>query len=1181
MFNLFGLFFTIISLSSLCSCFSFSSDISFVNSSFNIHILYNYSSDLSLSLVNFVDFDLTIFNDYNAKLKYKSNSSLCETIYNVDSFPEYFIKDSDVLINETSINENLTFFSYFRPDLNMTLDFFNDNLSKITFTDGSYYLFNSFNLNPQFNFNTSSCPKPSCSNIVNIIFVLDESGSISEADWIKQIDFCFDIFNKYDIGEQNVKIGIVGFSTFGRIILNLTSSYSLINNTLSSLRYDQVRGGTCTGCGISIAHSMFMNELNGNNSGRNSLNPQNIIILITDGDISQPNYVENCSRNVRSSTPYNYCTGCCKKSFSNTCEGNKMNKCLNVNYDVIIPVSNESCNDYVVFTNYSYNCSNCLCMKSKTSSDFYEVCNECYEYIGDSYPKCYKSKSIYVCSSLYTNEVDIKNYINTNFTNSVINFYNDVNNSLIISVAVGDFDSNFLHKINSTVYSIDNYNSLHNLLNYVVKDVCFYSGLSESCSVECNGICGLFKKCICPTCSSFDDSCLFSSCNVSDDGSESTGCIVHNLTCDAIDRCTDVIRDPEADVCCSYFSNASNCDIYPDNKCIIPNCDPVYGCFYDNVSCDDFNPCTIDTCNPVDGSCSHVPNDIDYNCSKQYYGLIMVSDCSCNGSMCVPAVYREPQCSCSSPCQYPVFDDDEKLCKCFDVDCSSYNTNPCYIYSCVDGSCVQFTNDTKTLECQNLVTEKCKIGFCNPDTGDCDIANSGISENCTPCEVYERDVLNCSSLNNQCYKFVCQEYDNGGIIDRDVHNFIHPVHLSSVIRDSLDDHNISCVLYWEADVNINDKCLNEYCDNDTGIVRDPFPSFIKDCNIYTCHNIVQDGIVVPSYQYESLCPSPNDTYVYNCSIDNQCIPVVNCKPYFFDVVLKSYDKCKVFDTIVDGVCTYKDVDCVYSGSSNCSYSICNPFDGKCNVIHDVNLCDHSVCQNVTCNPVYGCIYSDFVDSLTVVDDVCNYVECIDIDDTCDCYNVSKCQTDKFCKVPSCSINGNCIFDDYNCDDMTPIDECYRFICNEENRSCDQVLKPERFIDYCDVCVKRYGNINNLTNVTCIVDLIHVDKFDNTSLSDSSNTERKKSIWEQWKGWILGGGFSVITAGFAALTALWRTADGKSKIISGVASGASTVGGFFAGIFRKFKKNNETSTTGLFYKESEGYHLESPHELIDF
>jgi uncharacterized protein YegL/uncharacterized GH25 family protein len=112
-----------------------------------------------------------------------------------------------------------------------------------------------------------------CTDVVDIIFVLDGSGSVSGADFTKMGNFVQAFVNSYAIGPEAARVGIVQFSSSSQVESALSDDVQQINDTVS--RMSQLNGGTNIGAGLQSAYS----ELSWN--GRDNVKP--FVVLLTDG----------------------------------------------------------------------------------------------------------------------------------------------------------------------------------------------------------------------------------------------------------------------------------------------------------------------------------------------------------------------------------------------------------------------------------------------------------------------------------------------------------------------------------------------------------------------------------------------------------------------------------------------------------------------------------------------------------------------------------------------------------------------------------------------------------------------------------------------------------------------------------------------------------------------------------
>jgi len=124
-----------------------------------------------------------------------------------------------------------------------------------------------------------------CQNEMYISVLMDESGSISQGDFRKEIAFVSDLISKQHAAEnQKVFISLVTFSNSARVHCDFTNNRSTLQSALNSI--SQLSGGTNTGEAIFTARSLFLKT----DSYINSNLDARIIIVITDGQSNDRAY---------------------------------------------------------------------------------------------------------------------------------------------------------------------------------------------------------------------------------------------------------------------------------------------------------------------------------------------------------------------------------------------------------------------------------------------------------------------------------------------------------------------------------------------------------------------------------------------------------------------------------------------------------------------------------------------------------------------------------------------------------------------------------------------------------------------------------------------------------------------------------------------------------------------------
>ncbi|CAH1788338.1 unnamed protein product [Owenia fusiformis] len=116
-----------------------------------------------------------------------------------------------------------------------------------------------------------------CNGQMDIVFVVDSSGSIGEADFEKVTNFIQGLVDNLEITNGLYRIGLLTFADEGQVVFHLNdyNTRSEILNAISSVQY--TKGATNTARGLELMRTMF-SPVNGDRSS-----PNNMAILITDG----------------------------------------------------------------------------------------------------------------------------------------------------------------------------------------------------------------------------------------------------------------------------------------------------------------------------------------------------------------------------------------------------------------------------------------------------------------------------------------------------------------------------------------------------------------------------------------------------------------------------------------------------------------------------------------------------------------------------------------------------------------------------------------------------------------------------------------------------------------------------------------------------------------------------------
>ena len=997
-----------ISFINTINALTYKANIKIVENTYNIYYAeYIYSKDYNKILINYTNpINMIDLFDYNNHLRYKFNDSLCNVLTNNEKILDLYVKSTDTKyiiddhINRYVRNNNLELFTY--DKVLYRIRFNNKNI---------YYELLSYEELNDYNFDiiNNKCKDEKIYNKndkMNLIFVIDESENIIEEDFKKQIDFIYKIINNYSL--ENIRIGLIGFSTFGRIILNLNNDFNIINSSLNYLKQNQIRGNNCIGCGLMIAEKIIEEE--------KFYNPKysNHIILLTEDIINMPNYNNNCEKNILTKYKYNYCFGCCNKDYYDNCDNITNNSCNIINSNVIIPINKQNCKEY---NKYNYNnskCKNCECKKD-IDNNYYLQCLECLNEYSKSYSNCYRYQYYNICN------IDNSINYNDNLTNSLNIIKN--NNINLISIIKG-YNLELLNNI-----SINNYNELFDIIDLVIDDINNNSiSINNGCNINCKGFCGLNNECYCPECKNDNDYCYKYKCY--SDGYISSGCYKEEVKCKDNNMCKYVYKNSSNPLCCEYKSNASNCDLI--SKCSIGVCDKKLGCRSNPIDCDDNNPCTIDSCNNIKG-CYHI-NDTSFNCSVQYKGKIMIKNCYKEGNICKPSIYIN-ECKCKNDCETPYYNSNKKICECKDKneECEKLNNNKCLKGICVNGKCKNVENITKTYECMDLVPEDGYAGYCNINTGLCDKKQIGLTHLNNLC--YNSG---CEKSNTKCKRYKCEN-------DNNYHTY--------------------CINYWNMSLITDDAYIKDKCIDNYGLDRTIYNSYISKCYNYTYN------INTKKYDKTYLCPADNNAIKYSCYDDLYCIPISQCPTYKYNNNL-----CIIFDRIENNECIYINKTC--NSYNKCVNSNCDSLTGEC--IETLIKLTNNSCFNYECDNNTGIIQKN---KLSFDDEECYDYYFYEENNICKYNKTLKCKSNNFCKIPICNIKNKCDIINYNCNDNI-YDECFYYICNSTSSKCDKKLRIDRFINYCDYCVIKYGNLLNINQTLCINRLYPYDFTFSSSYTSS-------------------------------------------------------------------------------------------------
>ena len=115
----------------------------------------------------------------------------------------------------------------------------------------------------------------------DIVFVLDESGSIGSADFNLMKSFVSQLVGRLDIDSGNTRVGLVTFSSSVGTYFNLNaySTVASVQAAVDSLRYRG--GGTNTATALAHVRTTMLTSAAGDRS-----DVPNVVVVLTDGHSS-------------------------------------------------------------------------------------------------------------------------------------------------------------------------------------------------------------------------------------------------------------------------------------------------------------------------------------------------------------------------------------------------------------------------------------------------------------------------------------------------------------------------------------------------------------------------------------------------------------------------------------------------------------------------------------------------------------------------------------------------------------------------------------------------------------------------------------------------------------------------------------------------------------------------------
>ena len=132
-----------------------------------------------------------------------------------------------------------------------------------------------------------------CDSGLDIVFVLDASGSIGSSNFVRMKDFVKSVVSNFEIGADNTRVGVIRYATSASIVIPLgsTDDSLLLNNSITNIIYTS--GGTATHLALNLLDTAFSNA-------RTSEGVPRVAVVFTDGQSNSPSLTIQAAQAVHS-----------------------------------------------------------------------------------------------------------------------------------------------------------------------------------------------------------------------------------------------------------------------------------------------------------------------------------------------------------------------------------------------------------------------------------------------------------------------------------------------------------------------------------------------------------------------------------------------------------------------------------------------------------------------------------------------------------------------------------------------------------------------------------------------------------------------------------------------------------------------------------------------------------------
>ena len=120
-----------------------------------------------------------------------------------------------------------------------------------------------------------------CNAGLDIVFVLDASGSVGSSNFVIMRDFVKSIISNFEIGADKTRVGVIRYASSASIVISLGSvnNASLLNTSIDNIAF--TGGGTATHLALNLLEDAFSNA-------RTNEGVPRVAIVFTDGVSNSP-----------------------------------------------------------------------------------------------------------------------------------------------------------------------------------------------------------------------------------------------------------------------------------------------------------------------------------------------------------------------------------------------------------------------------------------------------------------------------------------------------------------------------------------------------------------------------------------------------------------------------------------------------------------------------------------------------------------------------------------------------------------------------------------------------------------------------------------------------------------------------------------------------------------------------